>query len=347
MKSLSYLGWRAFFSQQVPIDESDSFTPARIIARVGNNITALTESGSLSFKLAGKWLAKPPEEQPIIGDWVLLDSDGLLHLVLDRSSLLERRAAGTGERRQLMAANVDTLFIVTGLDHDFSLSRIERYLALAIEGGVRPVVILTKADLNPDHEKLCREVERLYENGVAVTLDARDKDAAASALGPWIDPGDTVAFMGSSGVGKSTLINSLLREDLQETKEVSHVDGRGVHTTTNRSMFPIAGAGWLLDTPGMRELRLGEAGEGLAEVFNDIEELAQKCKYDDCSHQSEPDCAVAEAVKSGELDERRLANYQKLLREQSKLKESTFERRTRERKFGRMVKGVKRFKKSL
>lgn len=344
MSSLSDLGWRAFFSQQIPIEEFDNFTPARIIARVGHYITALTESQQRSFQLSGKWLAKPPEEQPIIGDWVLLDPQGLPSLLLERSTLLERRAAGTGERRQLMAANIDTLFIVSGLDRDFNLSRIERYLALAVKGGVRPVVVLTKADLNPDHEKLCREVERLYENGVAVALDARHSDAALSTLGAWIGPGETVAFMGSSGAGKSTLINSLLNEKQQLTRELSQVDERGVHTTTERAMFPLAGGGWLLDTPGMRQLRLGEAGDGLAEVFNDIEDLAQKCRFNDCQHKGEPACAVAAAVESGELDSRRLANYQKLQREQDKLKEKTHERHERERGFGRMVKNAKRFK---
>ncbi|MDH5511438.1 MAG: ribosome small subunit-dependent GTPase A [Nitrospinota bacterium] len=306
----------------------------------------MTESEQRFLKLPGKWLAKPPAEQPIIGDWILLDSDGVPYLLLERSTLLERNAPGTGGGRQLMAANVDTLFIVSGLDRDFNLSRIERYLALAVENGVRPVVVLTKADLNPDHEKLCREVERLYENVVAVALDARDSDTASSTLMPWIGPGETVAFMGSSGVGKSTLINSLLSQRMQETKEISQVDERGVHTTTERAMFPLAGGGWLLDTPGMRQLRLSESGDGLAEVFNDIEELAHKCRFGDCRHQGEPACAVEAAVESGELDKRRLTNYQKLQREQSILKEKIHERHKRERKFGRMVKDAERIRKN-
>ena len=340
MSSLSGLGWRAFFSQQLTFEELSLLTPARIVARVGDHISALTEMEERSFKLAGKWLLRPPDEQPIIGDWVLFGSDGLPNRLLDRSSLLERRAAGEREQRQLMAANVNTLFIVSALDRDFNLSRIERYLALAIEGGVTPVIVLTKADLNADHDKLRREAERLYDNGVAVTLDARDDTAALSALTPWIGPGESVAFMGSSGVGKSTLINSLLNQEQQTTKQVSQVDKRGVHTTTHRAMFPLSGGGWLIDTPGMRELRLAESGKGLAEVFGDIENLAQKCKFGDCNHQGEPGCAVIAAIESGEQDERRLANYQKLLREQSKLKESTHERRERERGFARMVKDV-------
>jgi ribosome biogenesis GTPase / thiamine phosphate phosphatase len=338
---LSNMGLRPFFQQQLSIDEPIEGHPVRVIGRQGDWLTLLdANSRSSTVKLPGKWQVRPTEEQPLIGDWLIVDQAGQPVRILDRISSLSRRSSGHGQHAQYMAANIDTLFVVSSCNQDFNPSRIERYLAMAFEGRTQPVVILTKADQTDEPEVYCREVEQLHGNVIAVSLDARSL-AVCEQLAPWIGPGETVAFLGSSGVGKSTLINSLLGREVQSTQPLREQDDKGRHTTSVRSMVQIQGGAWLIDTPGMRELRLGESSQGLREVFSDIEELAEQCQFRDCDHEETSGCAVLAAVQASTVDPRRHRNYLKLQREQVYLKESEWQQRDRHRSFSKMVNHAK------
>jgi ribosome biogenesis GTPase len=280
------------------------------------------------------------EERVTIGDWLLLDRESLrIHRLVKRLSLFKRRAPGTGRQVQLIAANVDTVFIVSSCNQDFSLARLERYLVLARDADVWPVVVLTKADLCNEQDVFEREARRL-QNGLHVeVLNALDP-TSAERLAPFCGMGQTVAFVGSSGVGKSTLINTLLGRDEIATGEAREDDDKGRHTTSARALHRLAQGGWLLDTPGMREIQLTDSENGLSEVFDDIERLAAGCRFSDCTHGSEPGCAVQAAVADGQLDPNRLARWMKLKAEEQFNTETLAERRSRDRAFGRMVRTV-------
>ncbi len=341
--TLSKLGLRPFFQQQLTFEELEAGHLARVIGRHGTWLTLMGVHGQSALQLPGKWRVYPPEQQPMIGDWLVVDPEGQPLRLLDRTSQLSRRSAGHGQHTQHMAVNIDTLFIVSSCNRDFNLSRLERYLALAHEGEVQPVILLTKADLTADPDLYRRQAETLHGGYVVLTMDARSLQVA-EFLDPWIGAGETVAFLGSSGVGKSTLINALLEGDHHVTQPIRAQDDKGRHTTTTRFMFQMPGGAWLVDTPGMRELRLGENRQGLQEVFADIEALAQQCRYRDCNHEGTSGCAVEAAVEAGSLDGRRLRNYLKLQREQSYLKESAWQQRDRDRRFGKMVNHAKKVK---
>jgi ribosome biogenesis GTPase len=234
---------------------------------------------------------------------------------------------------------VDTLFIVTSLNDDFNLGRIERYLSLAYEAGAEPVVILSKADLCDDPESFRSQVQALAPLLMVETVNGLDPEEAKKLL-PWCGNGKTIAFMGSSGVGKSTLINTLLGEAVQQTGAIREDDSKGRHVTTGRSLHLMPQGGLLLDTPGMRELQLADCDDGVAATFADIAELAEQCRFGDCRHDSEPGCAVQAAISKGELDERRLQSWRKLLREQFVNSATLAEKRARDKSFGKMIKTV-------
>jgi len=259
----------------------------------------------------------PPEQRPGVGDWVLIEHKKIVAL-LPRRSAIKRGAAGEHYRQQLIAANIDTVFIVCGLDADFNPRRIERYLML-VRGGAEPVVVLTKSDLAEatDAEALPGAMAALVElaaQDIPVrAVNAKDP-ASVAVLNDWLQPGRTAVLVGSSGAGKSTLTNTLLGIDKMKTAAVRESDARGRHTTTHRALIPLPGGACLIDTPGMRELKpTGE--EDVAENFTDIEALAEQCKFRDCSHAREPGCAVRAAIEAGKLDPQRFANYLKLSQE--------------------------------
>ena len=331
--SLQSLGWRSFFQSQVEPD-SDAL-PARVLNVHRGRIEVAHAGGHEVVELAGKAAGIAVA----VGDWVLLDANGpRMNRCLERFGLFQRRAAGTGGEIQLIAANVDTLFIVTSANRDFNVARIERYLAIAHDAGAFPVIVITKADTVDSASGFVSEASALSPGVLVEALDARSADDV-EALRPWCGSGQTVALLGSSGVGKSTLVNTLTGDHLL-TREVREDDQRGRHTTTSRSMHRLPGGGWLVDTPGMRELQLVDVGGALDDVFAEVAALAATCRFSDCSHESEPGCAVQSAIEAGTLNADRLRRYRKLLLEDRHNTETLAERRSRDKSFGKMIKSV-------
>lgn len=338
--TLPELGWSHFFQQQLSLEEWESTSPARVFAIHRGTIDVAGEGGRRSITLPGHWHLRDAESLPTVGDWLLLDpATGQVQRMLERKSLFRRKAAGAESKLQLMAANVDTLFVVTSCNGDFNPSRLERYLALALEAKVEPVVVLTKADLAGDVAGYLRQGMNLNPDLAVEAVNALDPDSVASLL-PWCGTGQTVALAGSSGVGKSTLVNTLCGTAAQATAAIREDDARGRHTTTSRSVHFLPQGGLLIDSPGLRELQLSACESGVSSVFGEIEALARSCRFNDCRHLSEDGCAVRAAVDRGDLEPRRLANYHKLMAEQERNTESIAERRHRERDFGKMVRNV-------
>jgi ribosome biogenesis GTPase / thiamine phosphate phosphatase len=336
---LRQLGWQLFFAQQLTDDELEIATPARVVAVHRSGPSVLTERGCADSPAIGAAAAGCVA----VGDWVVLDrATGRVLRVLERRSVFWRLAAGNRVERQSIAANVDTLFVVTSCNHDCNPSRLERYLALAAEARVEAVVLLTKADLTPEVGRYLDAVRPVARGVETVALDATDQAAVAAALAPWLGVGRTVAFVGSSGVGKSTLINTLLAATVQATRAARADDDRGRHTTTARRMLALPGGAWLIDTPGMRELKIGASEAGVAAVFDEIEALARSCRYRDCNHTADAGCAVRTAVDEGRLAPRRFASYLKLQRESTRAAEAEWERHDRERRTGRLYKAIQR-----
>ena len=328
--TLAQLGWRPFFQQQLRLEQWE-YPVARVIAQHRNRLDLLCEAGERGLDL------HPDMPEITVGDWLVLSPEGDFEKLLERQSLFRRKAAGSKVGEQLIAANVDTLFIVTSLNDDFNLNRIERYLSLANEAGTAPVIILSKADLSDDPEMFCRQVQALDSLLMVVTINCLDAGEIHKLL-PWCKTGNTVALMGSSGVGKSTLVNTLLGKTVQSTAAIREDDGKGRHTTTGRSLLQIPRGGLLLDTPGMRELQLADCDVGVNTTFADITSLAEQCRFGNCQHDSEPGCAVQNAIDRGVLKARRLSSYQKLMREQAFNSATLAEKRARDKSFGKMIK---------
>ncbi len=331
--SLSQLGWDNRFQQQLTLEEYETCIPARVIGQQRSLLQLLTADGGLSIPITHSM----PEIT--VGDWLLLDAEQHFHRLLERVSLFSRKAAGTRVSEQLIAANVDTVFVVSSMNLDFNLNRIERYLALAYESDVEAVIVLTKVDSCDTPSAYLEQARGLGNTLDVVTVNSLDHQSVEHLL-PWCQPGRTVAFLGSSGVGKSTLINTLMGRSIQRTQGIREDDDKGRHTTTGRSLHLLPSGALLLDTPGMRELQLAECEHGIDETFAEITALAAQCKFSDCQHQSEPGCAVRAAIDAGELDERRLESYLKLMREQAFNAASLAERRAQDREFGRYVRSV-------
>jgi len=344
--SLAELGWRPMLQQQISFEELETGFPARIDAVFRDRVHVSSEQGVLSVLVSGVLDNVDPELRPTTGDWLWLENETLRPLrMLDRLNVLQRTAAGSEPRVQLIAANIDTLFIVSSCNHDFNISRLERYLSLVLAAHIPVVIALTKADLAADADEYVQQAQAIHRDVPVVKVNALSSETI-DVFKDWTGQGQTIAFLGSSGVGKSTLTNSLLGKPTQDTSSIREDDAKGRHTTTERSMHRIPDGGWVLDTPGMRELRLNDDISGVSELFSDIETLMTQCQFGNCHHEEDKGCAVQEALANGELDQRRWRNYGKLQREALRASQTKYEQHDKFRQFTKSIrKHVKQHKK--
>ncbi|MFC5405911.1 ribosome small subunit-dependent GTPase A [Cohnella soli] len=324
---LQAYGWNDYWDDVLVrhFPANERLVPARVIAQFSHSYNIMTEAGEHNAVVTGKfeYNAAMRGDFPAVGDWVLAEPlpnerRSVIHAVLPRRTAMVRKVAGNVVEDQIIGANLDVLFIVNALNQDFNLRKIERYLIAAWESGAQPVVLLTKADLCDDPDVFISEVENIAP-GVPVHAVSAIRNQGKESLAPFMRPGTTIGVTGSSGVGKSTLLNWFAGDDRQETQGIREDDARGRHTTTHRELFLLSDGALMMDTPGMRELQLWEANEGLQSAFSDIEELALLCRYRDCRHENDTGCEVNAAVANGELDAQRLANYHKTSRELARI----------------------------
>lgn len=329
------LGWSPHYMSQLDIEELDSLTPARIATVHRDRVVGFSEIGALELTLdPGITTAAVG-----VGDWVLCAPEKhRLVRVLDRKTELTRGTEYHTGEKQLIAANLDTLFITSSCNNDFNPARLERYLALAHDAMITPVIVLTKADQTDDPDSYIEQARALGRDLEVIAMDAKTDDVPA-LLAPWCGKGQTVALAGSSGVGKTTIANALTGGDAA-TQGIREDDARGRHTTTGRSLHQMGSGGWLIDTPGMRGLGVAEVAYGIDATFPEISELAEQCKFRDCEHETEPGCAVQAAIEIGDVDPDRLKRFKKLKRENEHATETIAQARDRNRKLGKMYRSA-------
>ena len=320
--TLEGLGWTPRFAAAFEPHRADGVAPARVSLEHTHIYRVISPDGEGLARVSGRLrhAASGRADFPAVGDWVVVEAaaggDARIRAVLPRATHFSRRAAGNPTEEQIVAANIDVVFLVSGLDHDFNPRRIERYLVTAWESGATPVIVLNKADLVEDAAAFVADVSALAP-GVPVHAVSARRPESMSALRGHLGPGRTAALLGSSGVGKSSIANALIGEELLRTREVRESDSRGRHTTTGRQLVVLPGGGILIDTPGMRELQLWDTGEAVAGAFSDVESIGDGCRFRDCRHAGEPGCAVVAAVAAGMLPAERLESYRKLQGEQA------------------------------
>lgn len=321
MYALQDLGWTPGHTTEFEPHAAAGLTPARVAAQHRGAYVLFSELGELRAAAAGRLSheADGAGDLPAVGDWVAIaarpeESAATIHHVFARRTKFSRKVALDAAEEQVLAANVDAVFLVMSLNEDFNLRRLERYVTMAWESGAQPVVLLTKTDLCPEWELRVLEVEAIA-FGVPVHAVSTVTGDGIDAVRSQLAPGKTIALLGSSGVGKSTLVNTLAGEELLATQTIREDDGEGRHTTTHRQLVLLPGGGLVLDTPGMRELQLWESSGGISETFADVEALASACRFSDCAHRTEPGCAVRAALDAGTLEFARWASYKKLQRE--------------------------------
>ncbi|MGA8102335.1 MAG: ribosome small subunit-dependent GTPase A [Candidatus Acidiferrales bacterium] len=324
--SVSRWGWNPYFEAMWREGNTDNAVPARVVSQQRKFWRVVGEFGDCLAEASGKLRLAADEgaDWPAVGDWVSLEpqegnTTAMIRAVLPRRSRFIRKSPGKRIEEQVIAANVDTALMVSALDDDFNPRRVERYLAQCWESGARPVLILNKADACQDSRGQLAEIERMVIGAPVCAISAKTGEGM-DKIEPFLVAGQTLVLLGSSGVGKSTLANRLLGQSLQKVSDVRAGDSRGQHTTTVRKLFALPGGALLIDTPGLRELQLWDAEDGVAQAFTDIDLLAAQCRFGDCGHKSEPGCAVQLALSAGTLDLARLENHRKLMREQAFLR---------------------------
>lgn len=308
LSTIEALGWQPCFAEQINDDDLANTPPARV-----------TEVHRNELRVVGDGIdaAIPPDPGVTVGDWILFDpANPKASRVLERKSLIKRRSPGSDRREQLIAANIDTIFIVSSCNLDFHVARLERYVVLAFEAKITPVILLTKTDLSDDIDRYVADARSISDQVPVVTVDARGDEPRAK-LAEWCGPGQTVAFLGSSGVGKSTLTNALAGDQVVETGAIREDDAKGRHTTTRRQLYVVPGGCVVLDTPGVRELQLTDVASGIDDLFADLRDLTTQCRFRNCQHTVEPGCAVLAAIKSGAIDPVRYERWRKLLDEEA------------------------------
>lgn len=327
--NIENLGWNSFFAQHFEQFGKQDLIPARVAREQKGSYLIFCEPGELTAEISGKMRhqAATKAELPTVGDWVVINArpkegTATINALLPRQTGFSRKAvlaggmkdSGGRTEEQILAANIDTVFLVNGLDRDYNLRRIERYLAIAWDSGASPVIVLNKSDLCDDLESRVEEVKSSA-LGVPVCPMSAAENQGLDVLNEYLIAGRTAVFLGSSGVGKSTIINGLLGTDQLRVQEVREDDQRGRHTTTHRELIILPTGGIVIDTPGLREIQVWTDKEGLSRTFHDIEEFAESCRFRDCKHQGEPGCAVQQAIEDGTLDAKRFRNYLKLQKE--------------------------------
>lgn len=346
--NLEDLGYGAFFESNRKNLGLGGFSVARVIAEYKGAYRIKNANGEYLAKITGKQMfnAMSRQDYPAVGDWVAITDIGegraVIHKVLPRETIIKRKISGRTSEIQIIAANVDTAFVIESVDRDYSLNRFERYFAIANDGGIKPAIILNKIDLASNEElesKIAQIKDRFGD--IDFILTSTITDAGLDELKKYIAKGKTYCFLGSSGVGKSSLINKLIGKKVIDTKAVDLRTDRGRHTTTGREMYFLESGGIVIDNPGMREVGMADSGEGIDDLFNEITALAQNCKYPDCAHNNEPGCQVRAAIKSGKLDENKYKNYADLKKEAEYYRTTELERRQKDRRFGKFIKTVK------
>ena len=329
------LGWSPFYMSQLEIEELETLTPARIATVHRDRVVGFSDIGPLEMTLdPGITTAAVA-----VGDWVLCATEQhRLIRVLDRKTELTRGTEYHTGDKQLIAANLDTLFITSSCNNDFNPARLERYLALAHDAMIMPVILLTKADQCDDPDSYLDQARKLGRNLEVIAFDAKN-DNVPEILALWCGKGQTVALAGSSGVGKTTVANALTGGNAL-TQDIREDDARGRHTTTGRSLHRMNTGGWLIDTPGMRGLGVAEVAYGIDATFPEISERAMKCKFRDCEHESEPGCKVQEAIAAGDIDPDRLDRFRKLKRENEYATQTVAQSRERGRKQGKIYRAA-------
>jgi ribosome biogenesis GTPase / thiamine phosphate phosphatase len=338
-ESLISLGWNDHFQGLYTIHQWDVKTLGRINSVQRGHAKLMVPGRELDAVVAGRlyYRAEQGNIYPVAGDWVrfIESGDGPVRIeeILKRMNQFSRQSAGVEVKEQIIAANVDMLFILMGLDRDFNIKRLQRYLTLAGASGITPVILLNKVDLCSDMARALGEVENSAP-GIPVHVISAQFSIGIEELSPYLTRGKTIAMTGSSGCGKSTLLNALCGKETAYTGDVRHTDGRGKHTTTARSFYFLPGGALLMDNPGLRELQLWGDKENLKAVFSDIDDIARECRFRNCRHRGEPGCAVAEAIRRGDISKDQYENYLKLRSEMETTKEQLLEKK---RKWGKMV----------
>lgn len=319
---IKQLGFNAFFEKHLEECQLENHSFGRICAEHKEGYELFFENGKIKAIISGKFRnnCKTREDFPAVGDWVVFDSlanekKAIIHSVFPRKSKFSRKMAGKETQEQIIASNIDFAFIVCALNYDFNLRRIERYLSLVWQSGSTPVIVLTKADLCPDIQAKICEVESIA-FGVDIHAISNLSAEGVDVLKKYFKENKTAVLLGSSGVGKSSIINNLAKESVMKVNDLRKNIEKGQHTTTHKQMIILPEGGLIIDTPGIRELQLWDAEDGICQTFKDIEEISKLCKFSDCTHTNEPGCAVQKAIKDGSLDPGRLRNYLKVQKEQ-------------------------------